>query len=152
MGRAVAIAFLAVAAAATPAGAQQGAVPHPSEQIAPLESFLLPIEPMSFAYEDPERWRLTRAEAIRLERLAVRLRGTSDRVAITAYAAPLSEAESRAALTLALTRGLAIRQYLTEEGVSLEQIDVTALPERAEDGSAHKAEIAPAPALAADAP
>ncbi len=94
--------------------------------LAPLDRITLPIRPLDFVFEG-DRTALTRAEAKALSRLARRLRGTRNRVSITAYT-DSSGRSAKEALRLSLTRALAIRAFLVREGVPLERIDLTALP------------------------
>ncbi len=94
--------------------------------LAPLDRILLPIRPLDFVFEG-ERTALTRAEARALSRLARRLRGTENRVRITAHT-DASGRSARDALRLSLTRALAIRGFLVREGVPVERIDLSALP------------------------
>lgn len=98
----------------------------PDNEIAPLDRFLLPIRPLFFTFDDA-RTALTREETAQLSRLAQRLRGTDDRLAITARS-DASGRTTREALELSLARALAVRGFLIREGVPVAQIDITALP------------------------
>lgn len=98
----------------------------PGNEIAPIDRFLLPIRPLEFSFED-SRTALTREETTQLSRLAQRLRGTDERLAIVARS-DAGGRTARATLELSLTRALAVRGFLIREGVAVERIDLTALP------------------------
>ncbi|GEQ98644.1 hypothetical protein JCM17844_22810 [Iodidimonas gelatinilytica] len=101
--------------------------------IAPLERFLLPVPELDFTY-DAGRIALTRDEVNQLSRLAQRLRAGTEKITITAWAAPISDSgsgsaaqEARTALEHALARCLAVRGFLVREGIALNRMTIHAL-------------------------
>lgn len=95
----------------------------PAADIGALDRFDLPITPLDFVFRDG-RIDLTRKETQALDRLAIRLRGRSDAVRITATGPPGPDAP--AALEAALARALAVRRYLLQQGVRAAQLETVA--------------------------
>jgi len=85
---------------------------------------VLPIEPLSFSFRG-ERTALTRREARALDRLALRLRLHPEPIVVTGYASQERYGREES-LRLALTRALAVRHYLIEEGAAERLIEVVA--------------------------
>ncbi len=107
--------------------------------LAPLDRVVLPVRPLDFVFEG-ERTALTRSEAKALSRLARRLRGTQNRVSITAYT-DASGRSAKEALRLSLTRALAVRAFLLREGVPIERIELSALPHGGEKSLAGEGRV-----------
>ncbi|MFQ5348246.1 MAG: OmpA family protein [Rhodothalassiaceae bacterium] len=99
--------------------------------LAPIDRFTLPLQPLDLHFVD-DRTALTRAEANALSRLARRLREGSERISIVA-STDTTGRSAEDALRLSLTRALMVRALLVREGISIERIDLTALP-HGEDG------------------
>ncbi|GER06864.1 hypothetical protein GCM10007972_11490 [Iodidimonas muriae] len=118
--------------------------------IAPLERFLLPVPELDFTY-DAGRIALTRDEVNQLNRLAQRLRAGTEKITITAWAAPISNPvsnsgsgsaaqEARTVLEHALARCLAVRGFLVREGIALNRMTIHALASP-EQGASKKARL-----------
>ncbi|RMD90683.1 MAG: hypothetical protein D6807_01235 [Alphaproteobacteria bacterium] len=99
--------------------------------LAPIDRFTLPLRPLDLRFEG-DRTALIRSEANALSRLARRLRGGSERISIVA-STDTTGRSAEEALRLSLTRALMVRALLVREGISIDRIDLTALP-YGEDG------------------
>ena len=115
--------------------------PPPMAEIAPLDRFLPPIEPISVVYAGDD-YVFGGSTGDALTRLAARLRGSTDRVLITAHSGD-DRVSTHDAVKLSLTRALIVRQFLVDEGVEPDQIDVDALPQADDDGPRDRVDIAP---------
>ena len=115
--------------------------PPPMAEIAPLDRFLPPIEPISVVYAADD-YVFGGSTGDALTRLAARLRGSTDRVLITAHSGD-DRVSTHDAVKLSLTRALIVRQFLVDEGVEPDQIDVDALPQADDDGPRDRVDIAP---------
>ena len=112
-------------------------------EVAPLEIFHPPIQPLSFIYPRPYL-AFTTEEGEVLKKLALRLMGTGDRILITSYAGDGGE-PGNDAVRRSFRRALIVRGFLIEEGVSPDQINLEALGAAADDGPAERVEITPIP-------
>lgn len=111
-------------------GASQSPAPRivsPDADIGALDRIVLPIEPLSFSFAG-ERTALTRRETQALDRLALRLRLHPEPIVVTGSASQERHGREEA-LHLALTRALAVRHYLIEEGASEGLIEIVASAE-----------------------
>lgn len=80
----------------------------------------------------------------RLDRVVEALEGDANRrIELTAYADVPGDSPSRSR-RLSLSRALAVRSYLIEQGVRSTRIDVRALGDAVEEGPANRVDIAPA--------
>ncbi|RMF12614.1 MAG: hypothetical protein D6757_09465, partial [Alphaproteobacteria bacterium] len=105
----------------------------PSEELrepllAPLPSMAVDAAPLVLSFASDE-YALTRDHVRRLSRLAASARIGQGRIDVLSWAEAGKQgaAPRRAALERALSRALAIRDLLHDEGIALARIDVTAL-------------------------
>jgi len=101
----------------------------PGADIGAIDRFTLPIAPARLTFAGI-RTALTREETRSLDRLALRLRLHPESILVTGHAAPDGRGRDEAR-RLALTRALAVRHYLIEDGVDPVLIEVMALPQAA---------------------
>jgi len=98
------------------------------------------IEPFTIRYEG-EDFLITEETHQRLVRLAGRLRGTQDKIRLTAHSGN-AQLSTHEAVKLSFLRAVYIRIFLLENGVEAEQILLEALPQPG-DGPSNIVRIAP---------
>lgn len=116
-----------------------------SPEIAPLKRITPPVRHELIIYA-PGDFSISVGTAGRLAQMAMRLRGTRDRISIIAHsggAAGDAQISTHEAVKLSFKRAMLVRLYLIEEGVSPDQIDLEALPRATDDGPPDRVEISP---------
>lgn len=117
-----------------------------SPEIAPLKRITPPVRHELILYA-PGDFSISVATAERLDQMAMRLRGTRDRISIIAHSGSLAgnaQISTHEAVKLSFKRAMLVRLYLIEEGVSPDQIDLQALPRANDGGPEDRVEISPA--------
>ncbi len=133
--------------AAAPEGSAAAATPAriASPEIAPLKRITPPVRYELIVYA-PGDFSISVGTAERLAQMAMRLRGTRDRISIVAHSssgAGNAQISTHEAVKLSFKRAMLVRLYLIEEGVSPDQIDLEALPQASDDGPPDRVEISP---------
>lgn len=116
-----------------------------SPEIAPLKRIIPPVRYELIVYT-PGDFSISVATAGRLDQMAMRLRGTRDRISIVAHSAGGpgdAQISTHEAVKLSFKRAMLVRLYLIEEGVSPDQIDLEALPQANDDGPTDRVQISP---------
>ncbi len=116
-----------------------------SQEIAPLKRVIPPVRHERILYA-PGDFSISVGTAERLSQIAMRLRGTRDRISIVAHSGALSgdaQISTHEAVKLSFKRAMLVRLYLIEEGVSPDQIDLEALPQADDGGPPDRVEISP---------
>lgn len=130
-----------------PADSNSAAAPAriASPEIAPLKRITPPVRHELIVYA-PGDFSISVGTAERLRQMAMRLRGTRDRISIVAHSgsgAGNAQISTHEAVKLSFKRAMLVRLYLIEEGVSPDQIDLEALPQANDDGPPDRVEISP---------
>lgn len=130
-----------------PADSNSAAAPAriASPEIAPLKRITPPVRYELIVYA-PGDFSISVGTAERLAQMAMRLRGTRDRISIVAHSssgAGNAQISTHEAVKLSFKRAMLVRLYLIEEGVSPDQIDLEALPQANDDGPPDRVEISP---------
>ena len=94
-------------------------------EIAPLKRYRPDIQPRTFSYAKGELI-FTPTEEETLKSVALRLRGTKDRVQLVSHAGD-AEISRHEAVKMAYKRAMIIRNFLVRHGVDAKQVDVEAL-------------------------
>lgn len=133
--------------AAAPEGSEAAAAPAriASPEIAPLKRITPPVRHELIVYA-PGDFSIGVGTAERLAQMAMRLRGTRDRISIVAHSgggAGDAQISTHEAVKLSFKRAMLVRLYLIEEGVSPDQIDLEALPQARDGGPPDRVEISP---------
>lgn len=120
-----------------------------SPEIAPLKRIIPPVRHERILYA-PGDFSISVGTAERLSQIAMRLRGTRDRISIVAHSRSRSgpgagdaQISTHEAVKLSFKRAMLVRLYLIEEGVSPDQIDLEALPQADDGGPPDRVEISP---------
>lgn len=116
-----------------------------SPEIAPLKRITPPVRHELIIYA-PGDFSIGVGTAERLAQMAMRLRGTRDRISIVAHSgggAGDAQISTHEAVKLSFKRAMLVRLYLIEEGVSPDQIDLAALPQASDGGPPDRVEISP---------
>jgi outer membrane protein OmpA-like peptidoglycan-associated protein len=100
------------------------------------------IKPLHFVFAGPEIG-LTQNNVTSLKNLSLRLRNTADRVLITSFAGD-NTTSTHDAVKLSLTRALIVRNFLENNGVLPDQIDLSALGQTKDNGDKNRVDITPA--------
>ena len=118
-----------------------------SPEIAPLKRIIPPVRHELIIYT-PGDFSIDVATAERLDQMAMRLRGTRDRISIVAHSssgpgpgADGAQISTHEAVKLSFKRAMLVRLYLIDEGVSPDQIDLEALPQADDGGPRDRVEI-----------
>ncbi len=134
-----------------PADSSNAAAPAriASPEIAPLKRITPPVRHELIVYA-PGDFSIGVGTAERLAQMAMRLRGTRDRISIVAHSgggagsgAGNAQISTHEAVKLSFKRAMLVRLYLIEEGVSPDQIDLAALPQARDGGPPDRVEISP---------
>ncbi|MCH8862493.1 MAG: OmpA family protein [Proteobacteria bacterium] len=130
-----------------PADSNNAAAPAriASPEIAPLKRITPPVRHELIIYA-PGDFSISVGTAGRLAQMAMRLRGTRDRISIIAHSGTGpgdAQISTHEAVKLSFKRAMLVRLYLIEEGVSPDQIDLEALPRATDDGPPDRVEISP---------
>lgn len=99
------------------------------------------IKSLYFTFQGPEIG-LTKNYVTSLKNLSLRLRNTNDRVLITSFAGN-NTYSTHDAVKLSLTRALIIRNFLENNGVLPDQIDLSALGQAKDNGDKNRVDITP---------
>ena len=121
--------------AATDASRMTGTV----NQIDTSRRIIPNIKPVHFTFDGPEVG-LTKENVTSLKNLSLRLRNSNDRVMITSFAGDNSYT-THEAVKLSLTRALIIRNFLENNGVLPDQIDLSALGQTKDGGNLNRIDI-----------
>ena len=116
-------------------------------EITPVDRFTPDIEAFQILYA-PHMIVLTSEASQRLDRLAVRLKGTRDKISIIAYSGD-AQLLTHEAVKLSFKRALLIRILLLDQGVEPEQIELRALSHATDGRTPYRVGIAPVSRLAA---
>lgn len=122
----------------SPAHAQENSL---IPEITLVDRFAPDIEAFQILYE-PHMIVLTSEASRRLDRLAVRLKGTRDKISIIAYSGD-AQLLTHEAVKLSFKRALLIRILLLDQGVEPEQIELRALSQATDGGPPDRVDIAP---------
>ena len=131
------------AAAQAPEPVAQPAAPAAEQEVAALTPVVVPLAPGAMLRVEfqPENADLPQSIKDKLAAVARQLKDDSSlRLQLKAYAGGTAESASQAR-RLSLSRALAVRAHLIEEGLRSTRIDVRALGNRAEEGPSERVDV-----------